>query len=302
MKILITGIKGFIGNHVMDLFKEKTYDVVGWDIFDGDVIYPICDVDMLDRKAVETQLNIEKPDLIIHCAGAADVGKSIENPYNDYMVNVTVTHNLLFSLYQVGLLNTRVIFISSAAVYGNPKTLPIIEESELNPLSPYALHKIMCENICMYMRQNFNLDIKILRVFSAYGKGLEKQIFWDMYQKYTRMNKLPMYGTGFETRDYINIEDLAQAIFLVAMKAPRSEMVYNIANGEEVTIRQAVEFFAEAVGANNDVITFNGERMVGHPTNWKADITKLKLLGYEKNVDLHDGIHRYIKEMEMNEV
>jgi UDP-glucose 4-epimerase len=295
MKVLVTGAGGFIGSHIFLLFQEYGYTVCGWDLRAGQIGNTCIDaVDMLDSDSVKRKLEEESTDIIIHCAGNADVGKSVQNPLDDFKGNVEITHNLLFGLHELGMNAARVVFISSAGVYGNPKHLPIREDEPLNPLSPYALHKKMCEDICQYMSINYGMDIKIIRIFSAYGKGLRKQIFWDMYQKAKKTGKLEMFGNGNESRDYINIVDVMNAIYLVATKAPKEEIIYNIANGEEVAIRRATEIFARQYGIKNEYILFNGHVREGDPLNWKADISKLKFLGYQPSVSIEEGIENYI--------
>lgn len=294
MKVIVTGAGGFIGTHVSKYFAAAHYEVSGWDIVDKKEDILIHKVDMLNTEDLCKQLKKESPDIIIHCAGAADVGKSVENPFMDYEKNVTITHNLLFAMHMANLQNTRLVFLSSAAVYGNPECLPIREDSKLNPLSPYALHKVMCEDICLYMHDNYGMDVKVLRIFSAYGEGLKKQIFWDMYSKAKATGQLSMFGTGNESRDYINIKDLIRAIYIISTQADQNEVIYNVGSGEETTIREAVECFANTFGIEEDKIYFNGETKEGNPINWIADITKLKKLGYREEVKFYNGITSYI--------
>ena len=182
-RVLVTGASGFIGHKTALYFLNNGYDVVGWNRSEGNNEFPIQKVDLADEDELLRQLFSVNPDIIIHCAGAADVGKSVKDPTMDYHGNVTITHNLLFALHKAGMEKTRVVFLSSAGVYGNPAALPITENMPLNPLSPYAVHKVMCEEFCKYFVNNYGMNVKVARIFSAYGAGLKKQIFWDMYQK-----------------------------------------------------------------------------------------------------------------------
>lgn len=294
-KVLITGANGFLGNHILKYFKANGYEVKGWGHIerkkDDCIVYS---VNMEDPVAIEEALIIFKPDIIIHCAGSANVNLSVSKPEEDFNGNVKLTHNLLFSLKKANLMNTRVVFLSSAAVYGNPTRLPIREDARLNPLSPYALHKLMCEEICRFLSVNYNMDIKILRVFSAYGIGLKKQIFWDMFQKASKTGRLEMFGTGMESRDYINVKDVVNAIYVVATKAAREELFFNVANGCEITIREATEIFAECYGIPREKITFIGDLREGDPIAWQADIDKLKSLGFSPTVPFSNGIQEYV--------
>lgn len=294
LKVLVTGSSGFIGHSICKYFCVHGYDVLGWDRFcKNDICEKTEVIDMLDYSQVVESLRRSEPDIVIHCAGMADVSKSVKEPNNDLSSNVTTTHNLLFSLHELGMTNTRVVFLSSAGVYGNPEKLPISEITNLNPLSPYALHKVMCEDVCRYFVSNYGMDIKIARIFSAYGQGLKKQIFWDMYNKAENTGKLELYGTGSESRDYIYIDDVAQALFLIATK-PSEHIVFNVANGEEITIRRAAEIFAECYGIDRSKIVFNGAVREGDPLNWQADISCLKKLGYKKSISIEAGIKQYI--------
>ena len=294
MKVLITGTSGFIGHHVALEFQRKGYDVVGWDRVEANTGFPTMKIDMFDVEEVAKLLSFSPPDIIIHCAGLADVGKSVANPIMDYHSNVTITHDLLFTLHKLGLEKTRFVFLSSAGVYGNPVSLPITEDMLLNPLSPYAVHKVMCEDICKYFSENYKMNVKVARVFSAYGVGLKKQIFWDMYQKQKKTGQLNMFGTGNESRDFIHVDDVIQALFLLAT-TDSQYVTYNVANGMEVTIKEVVKMFAEAVGIMEENITFNGVVREGDPLNWRADITRIQELGYKRTVDMQKGIEEYVK-------
>jgi len=292
-KILVTGASGFIGWKMGMHFKREGYEVQGWDRSPSDKDFPIIAVDMRNVDEVRERLEEFWPNIIVHCAGSADVGKSVQNPEMDFEGNVTLTHHLLFSIHQLNLKHTRFVFLSSAGVYGNPVSLPITEDTPLNPLSPYALHKVMCEDICKYFARNYGMDIKVARIFSAYGAGLRKQIFWDMHKKVRATGKLSMFGTGNESRDYIHVDDVVKSLYLLATK-DSGHVVFNVANGEEVTIREATEIFADCARVNRNNIEFNGIVREGDPLNWRADISRIRSLGYQKTVDMEAGMEEYV--------
>lgn len=297
MKVLVTGASGFIGNRAAFYFLNKGYETVGWNRSESYNHFPITKINMTDENEMVTKLEEIKPDIIIHCAGSADIGKSVADPVMDYHGNVTITHNLLFALHKLGLSKTRFVFLSSAGVYGNPIALPVTEDMPLNPLSPYAVHKVMCEDLCKYFINNYGMNIKIARIFSAYGVGLRKQIFWDMFQKQLHTGRLDMFGTGKESRDYIHVDDVVQALYLIATIDTR-ETIFNIANGKEITINEATKMFAKSMGIDTSKITFNGIVREGDPLNWKADINKIKILGYRQNVHMADALCEYAKWVE----
>lgn len=294
-KVLVTGANGFIGSHVFDYFNRIGYTVVGWGNCSIDRNKALIKkVDLSNTDEIEMYLNIDMPNIIIHCAGSANVAESITNPKNDLQGNTIIVHNLLFTLKKLKLSHVKVIILSSAAVYGNPIKLPIKECTPVNPVSPYALHKQMVEDICHYFIRNHRMNIKILRIFSAYGCGLKKQIFWDMYVKYMNTDKLEMFGSGDESRDFINIEDVVQAIYLISTSSSGNQ-IYNIANGEEIKIKEVVQIFADNIGLPTQNISFIGKRREGDPINWKADIHALKSLGYKKRITIEDGIKKYVE-------
>ncbi len=292
-KVLITGAMGFIGSKLTEIFCNNGDMVEGWDLTSGDNgSVAVKKVDMGKEEELISRLKAFQPEIVLHCAGSADVGRSVQYPEMDYQGNVTLTHHLLFGLHKLELEDTRFVFLSSAGVYGNPKTLPITEDMECNPLSPYALHKVMCEDICRYFSKNYNMDVKVARIFSAYGKGLKKQIFWDMFHKSRETGRLDMFGTGEESRDYIHVDDVVQALYLLAT-TQSGHMIFNVANGEEVTIRKATEYFAECAGISGENIAFNGIVREGDPLNWRADISRIRELGYKKSMEMKDGLRDY---------
>ncbi len=292
-KILITGCNGFIGSHMVQFYKNKGYDVYGLDIRINKGLdrnkFIECDLLNDDMSKIYKEIS---PDIFIHCAGNASVGKSVEYPEMDFNSNVEVLYKTLSSLSRAKI-NPKFIFLSTAAVYGNPLQLPILENDMTSPISPYGLHKKMCEDICYYYRKINKKNIVVVRIFSAYGEGLRKQILWDMYNKYVKNGIIELYGTGNETRDFINITDVIRAMDLI-VEEDSSDLVYNIGNGEEVTIRKLALEFGKCLKIDEDKIKFNGIVKEGDPMNWKADINKIKKLGYVKKIDLEVGIKKYI--------
>lgn len=293
-KIIITGCNGFIGSHFVDFYKKKKYMVYGIDrnvtkVNDNNVKYYQFDLEDENISNFYKEVN---PDFFIHCAGNANVGISVDYPEMDFNKNVGVLYKTLSSIKRAEI-NPRFIFLSSAAVYGNPSRLPIDELMETNPISPYGLHKKMCEDLCKYYRDIMGKNISVVRIFSAYGDGLRKQILWDMYNKYLKNNRIELFGTGNETRDFIHIDDVVQALDIIAEK-DNADFIYNVANGEEISIKFLATEFVKCLGMGAEKVKFNGKVKVGDPLNWKADITKLKKLGYHQNMDLVVGIKKYI--------
>lgn len=310
MNVIVTGAKGFIGRSMMEYMLQKDHTVTGWDVGREDELPDgIRVIDMRSLEEVEKALASLRPDVIIHCAGSANVSESVANPDRDFELNVGITHNLLYAMLRQGLNKTRLVYLSSAAVYGNPRKLPVFETDEVHPISPYALHKSMCEDMCRYFAENHGFDIRIARIFSAYGDGLRKQIFWDMYRKITDTGRLEMFGDGTESRDFIYIDDLVRALYLIVTDDNDTYddgdgvlyRVVNVANGEEIPISRVVGIFAGCMGIPDGSISFNGIRRDGDPHNWQADIYALRALGYTQSISIEDGISQYCDWVKSNE-
>jgi UDP-glucose 4-epimerase len=291
MKILIVGCKGFIGE-ATDRYLSEKHEVYGCDVmpaYDKER-YFIIDASNASFNFVFQRY---KFDVCINCSGAASVPDSITDPARDYELN---THNVFKLLDSIRQFNPSCHFInlSSAAVYGNPEKLPINESHPLNPISPYGLHKMQAEILCQEFSSFFNIRTSSLRIFSAYGPGLRKQIFWDLYKKTLSSNNIQLLGNGTEARDYIYSEDIAKAIEVVMNCSGELYEQYNIANGVSYTIKEAVSIFFEKLNWNG-TSEFTGVLRKGDPAVWQADISKIKQKGFIPNFDFKDGINNYIE-------
>ena len=294
MNILILGSEGFIGRHCVKYFKQKGWNVYGCDLVD----YPSEKYNYLklsrlqpsfDELFVGTLFNV-----CINSAGNGSVPISIEHPITDFDANCNDVIRIL-DLLRTKNKNCKYIHISSAAVYGNPKQLPIKEEDLPLPLSPYGWHKHISEIICKEYHHLYNLPVVIIRPFSIFGPGLYKQLFWDLYQQCIKNEKeIVLWGTGAESRDFVYIDDLLIALHQIIEKSPMQANTYNIANGVEITIKEAAAYFIENYD-NSINLTFNNHQRIGDPTNWKADITSIKNLGFEPRYNFKKGIIETIK-------
>ena len=233
-----------------------------------------------------------KIDVCINAAGNGNVSNSITYPLLDFRAN---SLEVICILDAIRLYNPecKYLHISSAAVYGNPKQLPIKEDDKLAPLSPYGYHKLMSEIICKEYYHLYNLPITIIRPFSVYGNGLKKQLFWDICEKQLRNKNIILFGTGKETRDFLHISDLLQLINVVIENSAFKCDIYNAATGIETTIKQIADIFWKNFPKGKK-IGFSGELKKGDPLNWRADISRVNKLGFEPKIKLNDTIIDYI--------
>lgn len=293
--VLITGVAGFIGRYVARYFSEQGWSVIGVDNSTPENA-PLANLSAYHRlqlpdATINSVLKDNLPQVCIHCAGRASVGLSMTEPAADFYSNTMVTFELLNAL-RLNAPECRFIFLSSAAVYGNPESLPVSEKQLYAPLSPYGFHKLQSEQLCLEFTKVYNLPTASLRIFSAYGPGLRRQVLWDICHKAISQSSLILQGTGKESRDFIHALDIAKALNVVAESAPMQGEAYNLGTGREVCIEELAHLILDALELDYPV-QFDGAAPVGTPLNWQADVSKLKNLGFTPSVPLERGVKTF---------
>lgn len=233
-----------------------------------------------------------RPDVILHCAGKASVPGSFDHLSEDFAANTGEVVLLLDQLRQHSP-SSRFLLFSSAAVYGRAEGLPISESTPRAPVSPYGFHKQAAEIACDEFFQLFGIESMILRVFSAYGPGLRRQVCWDLSKKILAgKGELVLQGTGEETRDFIHIDDLCLAVQVLLDNGDWEAGIYNVASGVEVGIKDLAYHLCEALGFESN-LTFEGALPPGVPVRWVADIERLRALGFQPKFSIKEGIAGY---------
>lgn len=282
MKVLVTGGAGFIGSHVVDRLIEKGIETVIVDNLSGASGSLYCnplavlythDIQEEDLDEVFTR---EKPDMVIHLAAQIDVRESQRNPLFDANVNIFGTLNLL-RLCEVHHVN-KIVYASSAAVYGNPEYLSIDEKHPLNPESCYGVSKSVPESYIRQFASMHGLKYTILRLANVYGPRQSSRgeagvvsIFLD---RMNQGNNLVIYGDGEQTRDFVYVEDVAEA-FVAAVLTDESvdNQIMNISCGIATSINTLVEMIGNITGKK--VLTTYEQPRLGdivhsYLDNWKA--------------------------------
>jgi UDP-glucose 4-epimerase len=292
MTLLIIGSEGFIGKSCYRHFQELGHSVFGVDILAA-AASRVENYKQLDNTflAYDSVFVNGQYDVCINASGSANVGFSFTDPEKDHDLNVRNVEAMLIAI-QNSNPACKFINFSSAAVYGNPVELPIKESDPVNPLSPYGLNKLESERLLKRFSDEQKLRTCSLRIFSAYGPGLKKQLFWDLYQKALVSDKVELFGTGKESRDFIFIDDLCKAIECVIGNASFRGECINIASGEESTIETVGRLFLLAFAPEKE-ICFNKKTKEGDPANWCADISILKGMGFSCKVSMEEGIGKY---------
>lgn len=155
------------------------------------------------------------------------------------------------------------------------------------------------ERICDEFTRFWGIKTCCIRIFSAYGPGLKKQLLWDISQKLKSDGPLMLFGTGKETRDFIHIDDLVRLIDTVIRNAAFDADVINAASGVETAISRVAETMVELISPNREIVFSNSVRK-GDPLNWVADISKVSAFGYSAEVDIVSGIKSYVAWLEEN--
>jgi UDP-glucose 4-epimerase len=230
--------------------------------------------------------------VIVHCAGAGSVAFSYENPYEDFQRTVSTTLEVL-EFIRVHSPETKLVYPSSAAVYGIAKDIPISESHPLKPLSPYGSHKLMAENLCQTYATNFNISVAVIRLFSIFGPGLKKQLLWDACNKIL-LGENTFFGTGEEIRDWLFVEDAVTLLVKATEFASEKCPVVNGGAGEGITnhdiLSQLFLFFEQT-----DEPKFSGEKKEGDPSQYIADIKIASSWGWKAEVDWRNGLLNYVE-------
>ncbi len=290
--VFITGAAGFLGRCVAGLFAGAGWRVVAVDNmapgearFGPETLYHQM---QLPSSRFGDLLQTHAPNALIHCAGRASVPLSMDDPASDFRDNTVLTFEVLDALRRFAPA-CRFLFLSSAAVYGDPVALPVSESHRPAPLSPYGFHKWQCELVCEEFSRIYGLATASARIFSAYGPGLRRQVVWDICQRVLTTGQLALGGTGHESRDFIHATDIARALLLIAEKAPMTGEVYNLATGREASIAEVAALILEALGSQVQP-QFSGRSRPGDPLHWRADISKIAALGFAPAFSLEAGL------------
>lgn len=295
-RVLVTGACGFLGRHVAAHFKKHGYEVIGlghghWGV-EGFEVHGIDQWIEADVTISSLTQVIKRLECIVHCAGGSSVGHSVVYPMAEFQktVNSAICVLEYARIYQPG---AKLIFPSSAAVYGEKRDEPIKESESLAPVSPYGFYKKITEELCESYFRNFGLSISVIRFFSIYGIGLKKQLLWDACTKLSAGTKeVTFFGTGRETRDWLHIDDAVALVYLMSQVSEKYTVV-NGGSGERKTVLDILSQIKKFLGSPVEVV-MNGNRKEGDPIHYWADIEELKKLGWQPQKHIEKGLEEYV--------
>jgi UDP-glucose 4-epimerase len=293
--VVVTGANGFLGRHVSRVAAEQGNLVIG--LGHGDWAeeswrqWGLTAWHELDVTLASLVAHAGKPDVMVHCAGSSSVGFSLENPAQDFDRTVGTTVEVLEYL-RTCTPETALVYPSSAAVYGRAAALPIPEESPLAPISPYGVHKKIAEELCRSYSETLGLRVAIIRIFSAYGVELRKQLLWDASRK-ALLGDCQFSGTGRETRDWVNAEDVAKLLLIAGGHAARGGgTIVNCASGKEVAVESILALLFDALGMPVQP-EFTGTVRPGDPERFAGDPRRALGWGWSPQKPLSEGVREY---------
>lgn len=322
-KIWVTGAGGFIGsNLVRALLHDKNYEIMLTDKnaprYD---LSTLCDspnrpltfynLDITNRESVINIFKDKKIDTCIHLAAKVNVEDSIKYPDKTMDVNVKGTINVLDACSQNRIENF--VFASSAAVYGHPTKLPITEEHQLTPISPYGISKLLAEkHVSSYMNSKKIRNTISLRIFNAYGEGQvgNVSVITKFAKRLSKGLAPVIHGTGTQKRDFVSINDVVNAM-LLSIKAVEdrnyrlgsaSPWIFNIGTGVATTIKDLCEQMIKLSGLDLQPTYVQGNDDADINASC-ADITKAKnFLDFSPNTNLSSDLERIISSMVTTQV
>jgi UDP-glucose 4-epimerase len=294
--ILVTGGAGFVGSHIVDRLSPDNKVIVLDNLFTGLLSnlekskerISFVKGDILDKKLVKDI--VANVDFVFHLAAHVGNIRSLEDPYLDMDVNIKGMLNLLEACRTTNI--KRLIYSSSAAIFGEAKYLPIDENHPLMPESPYAVSKLAAEKYAFAFYTVYGIPTTCIRYFNIYGPRQGSSEYANVISIFLNRTKkgepLTIFGDGEQTRDFVFVDDIVNANLLAATKPTAVGEIFNIATGEATSVNRIAEIIKEISGRESQ-IDYAPPR-AGEVRHSRANIEKArKLLSYNPQTELKRG-------------
>lgn len=299
-RLLITGAAGFLGRHTARAFSQSGWEVAGLGYADAAFDPQDWGVSHWQESAVSVdslELLSEQAgvaDVVLHAAGGSAVGKSWDDTVADFNNTVTTTAAVVEWMRKYAP-KALLLYPSSAALYGEASAEACEENAPLQPMSPYGIHKLLAEQLCSSAARLYRLDVAIVRYFSLYGPGLNKQLLWDVSKKLESCgDTLTLDGTGKELRDFFYIDDAVGLLkHLVEMPSPKRPLLVNGATGVATSVEAVVRLLADALGYEDTTVRFTGNCRAGNPNCLVGSIKQLQNIGFSAETFVGQGIKHF---------
>ena len=293
MECIVTGGAGFIGSNLCQKLIELGHKVTVIDNLSTGIesnlkkIKEKINFKKLDISKIQDldEVSFQDIDWVFHLAGIADIVPSIKNPNKYFLSNVLGTLNILEKSKIAKV--KKFIYAASASCYGIPENFPTKETEKIKPEYPYALTKNIAEQLVMHWAKIYNMPNISLRFFNAYGPnsrttGAYGAMFGVFLAQKLNNKPLTIVGNGKQTRDFIHVSDLIEAVIKIADSKKNNE-IYNLASGKETSVNH----IAKIIGGE----TINIPKRPGEPDRSLADISKIKKeIDWEPKIKIDDGV------------
>ena len=299
MKVTVTGGAGFIGSNIVRRLLEQGHEAVVLDDissgFRENLVpgVPFHEADVRDGEAVAAA--VRGSDVVLHLAASVGNARSIDDPVKDAQINVVGTINVLEAARREGL--RRIVFSSSAGIFGELMTLPIAEDHPQEPDSPYGASKLAAEKLCLVYNKLYGMRNVCLRYFNVYGLNQRYDAYGNVIPIFADciLRGVPMtiFGDGEQTRDFVNARDVAAANIAAAAAGDGVSGPLNVGSGTRMTINDLTAMMQRAAGREVGV-EYGPPRKGDVRDSLAATAAARAAFGYEPTVDLEDGLREYL--------
>ena len=305
-EVVVTGGAGFIGSNLCRTLLQHGAKVTAYDnMYSGKLKFI---EDLMDnglkfiQEDVRNLAALEKAtknsEIIFHLAAQTSVPFSMDNPTEDCEINVVGTVNALEAAKKAG---ARIIFASSAAVYGNPEKRPTPETYPTKPVAFYGLTKLLGENYCRFYHEKYGLEVVMFRIFNVYGPDCHGAIDDFLNKLRKTPHKLEVLGTGKQSRDFVYISDMVDALLKAATSPEAPGEVFNVGTGTTTSVAELAKIIVDILGLENvDIYFTGGQAWAGDMDITLADNNKIKnKLQWAPQVTLREGLKKLISSKKM---
>ena len=293
MRYVVTGAAGFIGSHLADTLIASGHDVVAVDCVHGLLLTAEKEenaraLDVLRLDLAEDDLDLDGVDGVFHLAAQAGV-RSFGDVFPLYVRrNLLATQRVFEAAAAAG---TRVVFASSSSVYGEAEAYPTPEDAAPQPISPYGITKLGCEQLARAYALGFGLDAVTLRYFTVYGPRQRPDMFFRrVCDALLDGTAFEIYGSGEQSRSFTEVGDTVAATIAAMERAPAGAL-YNVGGGEEASMLEAIALLEQISGRTLDVSHVGAAK--GDVARTKADVSRIReALGWMPETGVEDGLIR----------
>lgn len=299
MRVLVTGGSGFIGSNIVRRLLDLGHEAVVLDDLSSGFAenlvpgVPFFESDVRDAEAVAAAL--EDCDVVLHLAASVGNARSIDDPVKDAQINVIGTLNVLEAARRQGL--RRIVFSSSAGIFGELKTLPIAEDHPQDPDSPYGASKLAAEKMCLVYNKLYGMKNVCLRYFNVYGVNQRYDAYGNVIpifaDRILRGESMTVFGDGEQTRDFVNARDVAAANIAAATADDEAAGSFNVGSGTRVTINELAALMQRAAGREVG-LEYAPPRQGDVRDSLAATAAAHAAFGFAPEVGLDEGVREYL--------